>query len=64
MFKSITCGDDPNVTNGKPEPDIFLASWDKLGKPPKNQVLVFEDSINGINGAIKAGMNVSSLLVG
>lgn len=61
MFECVTCGDDQTVVNGKPEPDIFLASWDKLGNPPKNQVLIFEDSINGINGAIEAGMNVGSL---
>ena len=58
MFESVTCGDDQNVTKGKPAPDIFLESWKKLGKPSKNKILVFEDSLNGINGAISAGMNV------
>lgn len=61
MFKSITCGDDPNIISGKPAPDIFLEVWRKMGNPPKNQVLVFEDSLNGIYGAINAGMNVNRI---
>ena len=59
MVEFIICGDDPNVDKGKPEPDIFLECWKKFGYPPKDQILVFEDSLNGIYGAINAGMNVS-----
>jgi len=59
MFQIITCGDDENVINGKPEPDIFVETWRKMGKPPVNQVMVFEDSINGIKSAINAKMNVN-----
>ena len=56
MFKSVTCGDD--VVKGKPAPDIFLEAWKKMDYPLKEQVLIFEDSLNGIMGAINAGMNV------
>jgi HAD superfamily hydrolase (TIGR01509 family) len=60
MFDCVICGDD--VTQGKPAPDIFLEAWGKMGKPPKNQILVFEDSLNGIISATKAGMNVRSII--
>ncbi|CAG8501469.1 9729_t:CDS:2 [Cetraspora pellucida] len=56
MFDSITCGNDANVKNGKPAPDLFLAACEKMGNPPTNQCLVFEDSINGIKAAKNANM--------
>jgi pseudouridine-5'-monophosphatase len=59
MFDSITCGDDPDVKNGKPAPDLFLSSWKNFNSPPLNQCLVFEDAINGIHAALNAKMNVS-----
>ncbi|GES86293.1 pseudouridine-5'-phosphatase [Rhizophagus clarus] len=58
MFDSITCGDDPNVKNGKPAPDLFLSAWKSMGNPPLDQCLVFEDAINGIRAAKNAGMHV------
>ncbi|CAG8524865.1 13300_t:CDS:2, partial [Racocetra fulgida] len=58
MFDSITCGDDANVKNGKPAPDLFLAACEKMGNPPTNQCLVFEDSINGVKAAKNANMKV------
>ncbi|CAG8544691.1 12614_t:CDS:2 [Cetraspora pellucida] len=63
MFDSITCGDDANVKNGKPAPDLFLAACDKMGNPPTNQCLVFEDSINGIKAAKNANMKVNPKIV-
>ena len=42
---------------GKPEPDIYLNSAKKFNVDPKN-VLVIEDSLIGLQGAIKAGMKV------
>jgi pseudouridine-5'-monophosphatase len=57
MFNSITCGDDPDVKNGKPA-DLFLSSWKNFNHPPLNQCLVFENAINGIHAALKAKMNV------
>ncbi|CAG8583740.1 2801_t:CDS:2 [Diversispora eburnea] len=59
LFDDITCGDDPNVLNGKPAPDIFLAARAKAGNPPVSQCLVFEDALNGIQAARNAGMHVN-----
>ncbi|CAG8616495.1 16504_t:CDS:2, partial [Gigaspora margarita] len=58
LFDNIICGDDANVKNGKPAPDIFLAAREGIGNPLTNQCLVFEDSIIGIKAAKNANMNV------
>ena len=56
LFDSIICGDE--VKNGKPNPELFLKSMEKLGiKDPKN-VLVFEDAPFGVKAANNAGMPV------
>jgi len=52
-FKAITCGEE--VTNGKPEPDIFLLAAKKLGQHPCNCV-GFEDSTAGLMGLHAAGI--------
>lgn len=51
-FDAVVCGD--MVTNGKPEPDIYLTAAKELNLPP-NQCAAFEDSPNGIKSAYKAG---------
>ena len=51
MFDSITCGDDPDVKNGKLSPDIFFSAWKNIGSPDLDKCLVFEDSINGVLAA-------------
>lgn len=43
------------VTNGKPAPDLFLLTAERLGADPAG-CLVIEDSINGIKAARAAGM--------
>lgn len=43
------------VANGKPAPDLFLLTAEKLQMPPAG-CLVIEDSINGIKAARAAGM--------
>ncbi|MGE6696135.1 HAD family hydrolase [Hyphomonas sp. NPDC076900] len=43
------------VTHGKPAPDLFLLTADKLNAAPE-ACLVIEDSINGIKAARAAGM--------
>lgn len=53
FFDAITTAAD--VSNGKPNPEIFLKSAEKLGVEPKN-CLVFEDAINGFEAANRAGM--------
>ena len=53
FFTAITTAAD--VSNGKPNPEVFLVSAEKLGVEPKN-CLVFEDAINGFEAAARAGM--------
>ena len=48
----ITCDD---VKEAKPDPEIFLQCAKKLGAKPEN-CLVFEDAMNGIVAANRAGM--------
>ena len=52
-FDIMVCGDE--VENGKPAPDIFLTTAERLHVPAE-QCLVLEDSENGINAAHTAGM--------
>jgi len=52
-FDVITCGDE--IINGKPDPEIFLKTAQKLSCEPENCV-VLEDSENGITAAYRAGM--------
>jgi pseudouridine-5'-monophosphatase len=51
------CGDDPDVTARKPEPDIFLVAARRLGVDP-GECVVFEDSPAGVQAAKRAGMQV------
>jgi HAD superfamily hydrolase (TIGR01509 family) len=46
-----------DVVRGKPDPEIFLTSADRLDVAPA-QVLVFEDAPKGIESAAAAGMGV------
>ncbi|MCP9258817.1 hypothetical protein DINM_001815 [Dirofilaria immitis] len=50
--------DDPSVKQGKPAPDAFLVTMERFDKKPASaaNVIVFEDSINGIRAALAAGM--------
>ncbi len=52
-FSAVITGD--MVTQGKPHPEIFSKACDALGLPPE-QCLAFEDSVNGIRSAFRAGM--------
>lgn len=53
FFDVIVDGND--VTNAKPDPEVFLYAAGKLQKDP-SLCLVFEDSLAGIQAANKAGM--------
>lgn len=53
VFSVIVGGKD--VEHGKPAPDIFLLTAEKLGADPKD-CFVFEDSSNGIRAGYAAGM--------
>ena len=52
--------DATSVTNGKPDPEIYLKTAAALAKDPA-ACIVFEDSISGITAARAAGMKVVGL---
>lgn len=52
-FDAITCGKE--VPTGKPSPDIYLVTAQKLGISPK-YLLGVEDSLNGVKAVRSAGM--------
>jgi HAD superfamily hydrolase (TIGR01509 family) len=54
-FRFVIGGD--HVTNGKPDPEIYLKAACKLDVDPK-ECIVFEDSENGVKSAHAAGMDV------
>jgi beta-phosphoglucomutase-like phosphatase (HAD superfamily) len=43
------------VDHGKPAPDVFLEAAERLGVAPR-EVLVVEDSLNGLKAGQAAGM--------
>jgi len=47
-------GDDPEVTKGKPDPQIFLLAAARMRSTVEN-CIVAEDSVNGIRAAIRGG---------
>lgn len=55
-FQAVTTGDE--VTKGKPDPEIYRTTCEKLGLDPK-VCLAVEDSRNGILSAHAAGMSVA-----
>lgn len=57
LFDCIVTGDDPAVEQGKPAPDMFLITAERIQANPK-RCLVFEDSLAGVTAAKRAGMFV------
>jgi HAD superfamily hydrolase (TIGR01509 family) len=55
IFQCVVLGDDPEIQQGKPAPDIFLLSAKRLKADPSH-CLVVEDSPAGIEAARAAGM--------
>jgi putative hydrolase of the HAD superfamily len=53
FFQNVTTLDD--VGRAKPDPGLFLHASSKLDIPPAN-LLVLEDSLNGLRAATSAGM--------
>lgn len=52
-FRVIVSVDEVSV--GKPQPEIFLLAAKRLGLPPQ-RLIVFEDTISGVEAANRAGM--------
>lgn len=52
FFDEVITGD--MVTNGKPDAEIYLKACAALGLPP-SECLAFEDSVNGLRSAYRAG---------
>lgn len=49
-----------DVTESKPDPEVFLKAASRLGFPPENCV-VFEDAPKGIEAAARAGMKAIAI---
>jgi len=59
MFDVIVKGDNPDVRNAKPAPDIFLVAAKKLNRDLQPEdCLVVEDAPLGVKGGRTAGMQV------
>lgn len=57
-FDTIITGED--ITKGKPDPEPFLLTAEKLGLDPA-ECIVIEDSINGVRSGHAAGCTVIAL---
>ncbi len=57
IFDLVVSGDDADINEGKPAPDIFLIAAERLGAEPR-RCLVFEDAPAGVQAARAAGMYV------
>ncbi len=57
QFTVVVCGDDAEIGEGKPAPDIFLLGAKRLAQSlPGSEWVVFEDSVAGCQAASAAGM--------
>jgi len=60
IFECVVTGDDPEIKRGKPHPDIFLVTAERVKAQP-SRCLVFEDSPAGIDAARTAGMHAVAI---
>lgn len=61
LFDQIVCGDDPEIKNPKPAPDIFLLAASRLGVPIE-QCIIYEDSPAGVEAAAASGGRAIALV--
>ncbi len=61
LFDQIVCGDDPEIGNPKPAPDIFLLAARRLGVPIE-ECMVFEDSPSGVEAGAASGAKTFALV--
>jgi len=52
-----------DVSQGKPHPEVYLKAMARLGLPREN-CIVFEDSMAGIQSALAAGIPVAGIASG
>jgi len=62
LLDGKTSSDD--AESSKPNPDIFLAALDRLGKPDPARVIVVGDTPYDVEAAAKAGMRTVAVLCG
>lgn len=60
LMHHVVVGDDPEIKQGKPSPDIFLVAAKKFEEPVPQveNVLCLEDAPTGVAAAKNAGMSV------
>lgn len=59
VMHHIVCGNDSELQNGKPAPDIYLLAASRFPRPVQPHCcLVFEDSPAGLRAGCAAGMQV------
>lgn len=61
LIPLVVTGDDPEIKNSKPAPDPYLVTMSRFKKKPNRptDVLVFEDSLVGVQAAKSAGTRVT-----
>lgn len=55
-FDGVVCGDE--ITNGKPNPEIYLTCLAKFDGISKEEAIIFEDGQSGALAALAAGMKL------
>jgi beta-phosphoglucomutase len=59
-FDAIASGDD--VSRGKPDPQVFLIAFERLGVVPRNGVVI-EDAPAGVRAGVRAGAAVLAVTI-